>query len=100
MELSAQIRKKTKMATDYGKQKVEFKLPPTDEELAEERASYTVPIPDDLPEQMIAWECRNIEPYPGFADEYAAWEDAWENINRAQAEADGNPYNYVDNLIL
>jgi len=111
LELSAQIRKKTKMATDYGKQKVEFQLPPTDEELAEERASYTVPIPEDLTdvfvpskpvtnEQVIAWECRNIEPYPGYAEEYSAWEDAWENVNRAQAEADGNHYNYVDNMVL
>ena len=36
----------------------------------------------------------------GYAEEYAAWEDAWENINRAQAEADGNHYNYVDNMNL
>lgn len=111
LEMSAQVRKKARMATEYPKQKAEYVPPATEEELSEERKSYTVPIPDDLPdiftpskpvtnEQTIAWECRNIEPYPGYAEEYAAWEDAWENINRAQAEADGNHYNYVDNMNL
>ena len=104
-------RKKTKMAIDYGKTEVAFAPAPTEKELAEQRASYTVPIPDDLTdwftpskpvtdEQTIAWECYNVEPYPGYAEEYAAWESAWENINRAQAEADGYKLNYIDNMIL
>ena len=111
LEMSAQIRKKTKMATDYGKTEVAFAPAPTEKELAEQRASYTVPIPDDLTdwftpskpvtdEQTIAWECYNVEPYPGYAEEYAAWESAWENINRAQAEADGYKLNYIDNMVL
>lgn len=111
LELSAQVRKKTKMATDMGFHKVEFEKPMTDEEMTEDTASYTVPIPEGLTgdfipskpvtnEQTIAWTTRNIEPYPGYADEYAAWEDAWERVNRAQMEADGNTPNYVDNLVL
>lgn len=104
-------RKKTKMATDYGKTEVGFTPVPTDEELAERRASYTVPIPDDLTnwftpskpvtkEQAIAWDCYNIEPYPGYAEEFTAWDSAWERINRAQAEADGVKLNYIDNMVL
>lgn len=111
LELSAQIRKKTKMATDYGRSEVVFDKPMTEEEEKANRASYTVPIPDSLTDsfepskpitdkQFLDWEIRHIEPYPGYAEEYAAWEDAWEEIDRAQAEADGNHYNYVDNLKL
>ncbi len=99
------------MAKDLGFRKVEFEEPMTDEELAEDTASYTVPIPEGLTgdfnpskpvtdEQTIAWACRGIEPYPGYAEEFAAWEDAWEMVNRAQMEADGNTPNYVDNLDL
>ena len=111
LEMSAQIRKKTKMATDYGHSEVVFDEPMTDEEEERNRASYTVPIPDSLTnsfepsqpitdKQFLDWEIRHIEPYPGYAEEYAAWQDAWEEIDRAQAEADGNPYNYVDNMKL
>lgn len=111
LELSAQNRKKQKMATDYGKSEVVFDEPMTDEEEEKNRASYTVPIPDSLTnhfvpskkitrKQFLDWEIRHIEPYPGYADEYYAWQDAWEEIDRKQAEADGNPYNYVDNLKL
>lgn len=109
LELSAQNRKKQKMATDYGKSEVVFDKPMTEEEEEKNRASYTVPIPDSLTnhfvpskkitrKQFLDWEIRHIEPYPGYADEYYAWQDAWEEIDRKQAEADGNPYNYVDNL--
>lgn len=111
LEMSAQIRKKTKMATDYGHSEVVFDEPMTDEEGEKNRASYTVPIPDSLTnsfepsqpitdKQFLDWEIRHIEPYPGYAEEYAAWQDAWEEIDRAQAEADGNHYNYVDNMKL
>lgn len=64
---------------------------------------YTVPIPEGLTEyfepskpvtneQIIAWETKGIEPYPGYADEEEEWDKAWEMVNRAQAEADGHPY--------
>ena len=103
LEMSAQIRKKTKMATDYGHSEVVFDEPMTDEEEEKNRASYTVPIPDSLTnsfepsqpitdKQFLDWEIRHIEPYPGYAEEYAAWQDAWEEIDRAQAEADGDHY--------
>ena len=99
------------MATDYGHSEVRFVPPMTEEEEKENRASYTVPIPDSLTDcfeqskpitdkQFLDWEIRHIEPYPGYAEEYAAWQDAWEEIDRKQAEADGNHYNYVDNLKL
>lgn len=69
---------------------------------AEERDNqYTVPIPEGLTEnfqpsqpvtdeQWEAWDARNVEPYPGFALEMRDWEDAWDEVNRAQDEADTN----------
>ncbi|WP_223848062.1 hypothetical protein [Bifidobacterium reuteri] len=63
-------------------------------------SDYTVPIPEGLteefhpsqpvtPKQIIAWETRNEEPYPGYAEELFNWENAWEEVNRAQLKADG-----------
>lgn len=68
---------------------------------------YTVPIPEGLteyfepsqpvsPEQIIKWETSNIEPYPGYAEEENNWEKAWEEVNRAQNEADGGSMHIAD----
>lgn len=87
------------MATYYGKTHVKF-VNPDETEIKDD---YTVPIPEGLTEyfepskpvtyeQSLAWETKGIEPYPGYADEFNEWDKAWEMVNRAQAEADGNPY--------
>lgn len=68
---------------------------------------YTVPIPEGLTEEfhpshpvttreIIDWEVRNIEPYPGYAEEVNNWEKAWEEVNRAQQAADGGYMPIID----
>ncbi|PLS25168.1 hypothetical protein [Bifidobacterium imperatoris] len=68
---------------------------------------YTVPIPEGLteefrpskpvtPRQMIDWETKNKEPYPGYAEELFNWENAWEEVNRAQLKADGGYLHIAD----
>ncbi len=59
-----------------------------------------MPIPEGLteefhpsqpitPKQLLDWETKNKEPYPGYSEEFFNWENAWEEVNRAQQKADG-----------
>ena len=41
------------------------------------------------PKQLLDWETKNKEPYPGYSEEFFNWENAWEEVNRAQQKADG-----------
>ncbi|RSX54605.1 hypothetical protein [Bifidobacterium samirii] len=63
-------------------------------------ADWTVPVPewltdDFIPERNLSlaewdrWETRHIEPYPGFAQAFAKWERAWQEVELAQLKADG-----------
>ncbi|WP_240539372.1 hypothetical protein [Bifidobacterium sp. SO1] len=94
------------MAKDMGKVKVEYQSIEDSEREAREHP-YTVPIPEGLTEeffpskpvtdeQMMRWMTRHIEPYPGYADEEAAWERAWQEVEIAQLKADGEPVLELD----
>ena len=80
------------------KAKVRFVAPDEDDE--DRLSDYTVPIPEGLteefhpsqpvtPKQLLDWETKNKEPYPGYSEEFFNWENAWEEVNRAQQKADG-----------
>lgn len=102
LETSYQIRKArtTKMSEFY-----DAFVDPADRD--DSIDDYTVPIPEGLTEvfhpsqpvttqQIIDWEVRNIEPYPGYAEEENNWEKAWEEVNRAQLKADGGHMHIED----
>lgn len=99
LEHAVQIRKETTMAHDMGMAHVVCLTPEEAEREAAENP-YTVPIPEGLEEdfhpskpitfqQMVDWETNHKEPYPGYADEYEAWESAWQEVELAQMKADG-----------
>lgn len=101
LERAVQIRKEINMAKNYGKVPV---VAETDIDLDEEMNDYTVPIPEGLTptfepskpvtaEQMNKFISHGKEAYPGMADEFAAWEAAWDQVNLAQMKADGAPIN-------
>lgn len=84
---------------------VSFKDPRDDDD--DRLEDYTVPIPEGLteefvpsqpvtPKQIIDWETKNKEPYPGYAEELFNWENAWEEVNRAQQKADGGYLHVAD----
>lgn len=100
LEIAVQIRKKEKhMGQHMGKK--QFRHCSNEEaDKVDRRDQYTVPIPDWLTEdfkpsrpvtqqQMLAYDLHGKEPYPGYGEEMRKWEDAWEEINRAQLRADG-----------
>lgn len=85
----------TDMAQDFGRTKVVFDDPNT----AEEDPGFTVPIPAGLDEefkpsrpvsdeQYAAWATRRKEPYPGFAEEIDAWDQAWSDVAASQRQQD------------
>lgn len=101
LERAVQIRKELTMAKDFGKVPV---VAVTDIDLDEEMKNYTVPIPEGLTpefvpsqpvtaEQMRKFAAFGKEAYPGMADEYEAWEKAWDEVNLEQMKADGAPIN-------
>ena len=101
LETSIQIRKKLEKEQPMNtpiKAKVRFVAPDEDDE--DRLSDYTVPIPEGLteefhpsqpvtPKQLLDWETKNKEPYPGYSEEFFNWENAWEEVNRAQQKADG-----------
>lgn len=104
-ELSTQIRKANRMSEPI-KANVKFVTPEEASE-TDRIEDYSVPIPEGLteefhpsqpvtPQQIIDWETKNKEPYPGYAEEFFNWENAWEKVNRAQNEADGGHIHLSD----
>ena len=101
LETAIQIRKKLEKEQPMNtpiKAKVRFVAPDEDDE--DRLSDYTVPIPEGLteefhpsqpvtPKQLLDWETKNKEPYPGYSEEFFNWENAWEEVNRAQQKADG-----------
>lgn len=90
---------------NMGTLKVRFVTP---EEADEDEREYTVPIPDWLTrdfhpskpvtnKQTLDFEAYGREPYPGYAEEYARWEQAWRDVDDAQDEADGN---HIPEMVL
>ncbi|MDK8732178.1 helix-turn-helix domain-containing protein [Bifidobacterium breve] len=88
------------------KAKVRF-VDPRDAAEEDRLEDYTVPIPEGLteefhpsqpvtPKQIVDWETKNKEPYPGYAEEENKWERAWEEVNRAQLKADGGYLHIAD----
>lgn len=104
LEIANQTRKATTMNTPI-KTTVSFKDPRDNDD--DRLEDYTVPIPEGLteefhpsqpvsPKQIIDWETKNKEPYPGYAEELFNWENAWEEVNRAQQKADGGYLHEAD----
>lgn len=105
LEQSIQIRKDTTTMTRY---MGELPVDRTPVDLtARADNDYTVPIPEGLTDefepsrpvtskQMLDYDLHGKEPYPGYADEYEAWQEAWEQVNRAQLVADGGTLNIQD----
>ena len=95
LETAIQIRKKLEKEQPMNtpiKAKVRFVAPDEDDE--DRLSDYTVPIPEGLteefhpsqpvtPKQLLDWETKNKEPYPGYSEEFFNWENAWEEVNRA-----------------
>ena len=82
------------------KAKVRFVAPDEDDE--DRLSDYTVPIPEGLteefhpsqpvtPKQLLDWETKNREPYPGYSEEFFNWENAWEEVNRARRPENPSP---------
>lgn len=72
----------------------------TPKEAEEDYEEYTVEIPEGLTEhfepsqsvtdeQCWRWMMSRKEPYPGYAQELADWEAAWDDVNYRQPIADG-----------
>lgn len=106
LEQAVQIRKENTMAKHWGK--VHMAEGPVNMHVEDQ--GYTVPIPEGLTEvfepsqpvtdrQTLDYELYGKEPYPGYADEMEAWEEAWEQVNRAQMVADGAPLNIMDPVL-
>jgi DNA-binding XRE family transcriptional regulator len=80
------------------------------DEAYKDEDEWTVPIPEGLTdtfepskpctkEQLIRYSTGGPEPYPGYEKELEAWEDAWEDVRQRQAEADGDTYLTLPNVI-
>ena len=78
---------------------VRYMTPEEEDELFA-NPDWTVPVPEWLTDEFIPeremtrdewyrWETRHIEPYPGFAEAFAKWERAWQEVELAQLKADG-----------
>ena len=87
LETAIQIRKKLEKEQPMNtpiKAKVRFVAPDEDDE--DRLSDYTVPIPEGLteefhpsqpvtPKQLLDWETKNKEPYPGYSEEFFNWEN-------------------------
>lgn len=104
LETSSQIRKKIMSETIPATARF---LTPEERDQEDKRDGYTVPIPEDLteefhpsqpitPKQIVAWETKGIEPYPGYEEEENNWAKRWEEVNRAQLAADGGGLHVAD----
>ena len=99
LETAIQIRKKLEKEQPMNtpiKAKVRFVAPDEDDE--DRLSDYTVPIPEGLteefhpsqpvtPKQLLDWETKNKEPYPGYSEEFFNWENAWERGQPRPAES-------------
>lgn len=98
LTLARHIKKEAAMPKHLGHVEVDFLTPEEAEAISRE---YTVPIPEGLTrdfepskpvtdEQVLKFAMSGVEPYEGYEEEYIAWERAWEEVNAAQDEADGD----------
>lgn len=84
---------------DYGKVPVVARFEEEDDD-----NDWTVPIPEWLTDEFVPskpvtsddifrYQTAGIEPYEGYTKELQDWEDAWQDVARRQAIADGEPFN-------
>ena len=99
LERSVQIRKEQQMKQEPTRVTVRGLTQEEEDELLA-NPDWTVPVPewltDEFPterelslDEWNKWETRHVEPYPGFADAFAKWERAWQEVELAQLKADG-----------